>query len=57
MILRNNYYVYNTNRGYMLDISRGRILDLSHIKTMVDILSDLKYNQLQLYIESRVKSS
>ncbi|MBQ3124444.1 MAG: family 20 glycosylhydrolase [Clostridia bacterium] len=42
------------NRGYMLDISRGRIPNLSHIKTMVDILADLKYNQLQLYMETFV---
>lgn len=42
------------NRGYMLDISRGRIPNLSHIKTIVDILADLKYNQLQLYMETFV---
>lgn len=42
------------NRGYMLDISRGRIPNLSHIKRIVDILADLKYNQLQLYMESLV---
>ena len=40
-----NDYPDIANRGYMLDISRGRILDLSHIKTMVDILSDLKYKK------------
>ena len=42
------------NRGYMLDISRGRLPKLSHIKSIVDILSMLKYNQLQLYMESFV---
>ncbi len=42
------------NRGYMLDISRARIPNLSHIKHMVDILADLKYNQLQLYMETFV---
>ena len=49
-----NDYPDIANRGYMLDISRGRIPNLSHIKTIVDILSDLKYNQLQLYMESFV---
>ena len=42
------------NRGYMLDISRGRIPNLSHIKKIVDMMADLKYNQLQLYMESIV---
>lgn len=42
------------NRGYMLDISRGKIPKLSYLKNLVDILSDLKYNQLQLYMDSFV---
>ena len=42
------------NRGYMLDISRGRIASLSHIKKIVDMMAELKYNQLQLYMESIV---
>lgn len=42
------------NRGYMLDISRGKIPKLSHLKYLVDILSDLKYNELQLYMDSFV---
>ena len=42
------------NRGYMLDISRGRIATLDHIKRIVDMMADLKYNQLQLYMESLV---
>lgn len=42
------------NRGYMLDISRGRIPNLAHIKKIIDIMTDLKYNQLQLYMESFV---
>ena len=42
------------NRGYMLDISRGRIPNLDHIKKIVDIMADMKYNQLQLYMESFV---
>lgn len=42
------------NRGYMLDISRGRIPKLSHLKRIIDLLADLKYNQLQLYMDSFV---
>jgi hexosaminidase len=38
-------------RGAMLDISRGKVPKLETLYTMVDFLSDLKYNQLQLYIE------
>lgn len=42
------------NRGYMLDISRGKIPKLEYLKELVDLLADLKYNQLQLYMESFV---
>ncbi|MBR5515633.1 MAG: family 20 glycosylhydrolase [Clostridia bacterium] len=42
------------NRGYMLDISRGKIPNIEYLKELVDLLSDLKYNQLQLYMESFV---
>ncbi len=38
-------------RGALLDISRGKIPTLQTLYGMVDFLSDLKYNQLQLYIE------
>lgn len=41
-------------RGYMLDISRGRLPKLPALKELVDQLADLRYNQFQLYIESRV---
>ena len=41
-------------RGYMLDISRGKIPKLQQLKKLVDILSDLKYNQFQLYMDSFV---
>lgn len=41
-------------RGYMLDISRGKIPTLDYLKSLVDILADLKYNELQLYMESFV---
>lgn len=42
------------NRGYMLDISRGKTPTLEYLKKLVDILSDLKYNQLQLYMDTFV---
>jgi hexosaminidase len=38
-------------RGALLDISRGKIPTLETLFAMVNFLSDLKYNQLQLYIE------
>jgi len=38
-------------RGVLLDISRGKIQTLETLYGMVDFLSDLKFNQLQLYIE------
>jgi hexosaminidase len=38
-------------RGAMLDISRGKVPTLKTLCDMVDFLADLKYNQLQLYIE------
>ena len=38
-------------RGVMLDISRGKIPSLKTLYEVVDFLADLKYNQLQLYIE------
>ncbi len=40
------------NRAYMLDISRGKIPNLSYLKELVDILAALKYNQLQLYMDT-----
>ncbi len=42
------------NRGYMLDISRGKIPNLDYLKKLADIMADLKYNQLQLYMDSFV---
>ena len=38
-------------RGYMLDISRGRMPRVETIKTMIDFLASLKYNEFQLYME------
>lgn len=42
------------NRGFMLDISRGKLPTLEYLKNFCDMLADLKYNQLQLYMESFV---
>lgn len=38
-------------RGYMLDISRGKVPSLDDLCRQVDRLAELKYNQLQLYVE------
>ncbi|MBQ2433531.1 MAG: family 20 glycosylhydrolase, partial [Clostridia bacterium] len=38
-------------RGYMLDISRGRMPKVETIKSMIDFLVALKYNEFQLYME------
>lgn len=39
------------NRGVMFDISRNKVPKLSTLYLLVDMMADLKYNQLQLYIE------
>ncbi|PRP88467.1 glycoside hydrolase [Planoprotostelium fungivorum] len=39
------------NRGFMLDISRNRVPKIESIHHIVDVLSSLKLNQLQLYTE------
>jgi hypothetical protein len=38
-------------RGVMLDISRDKVPTLETLFHLVDLLSSLKYNELQLYIE------
>lgn len=38
-------------RGFMLDVSRGKVPTLQTLFQLVDLLSFLKYNQLQLYVE------
>lgn len=38
-------------RGAMLDISRGKVPTLETLYGLVDFLSDVKYNHLELYIE------
>jgi len=39
-------------RSYMLDISRHKIPKVSEIMKIADTLSELKYNEFQLYMES-----
>jgi len=39
------------DRGFMMDISRDRVPKLETILATVDILAEMKYNQLQLYLE------
>ena len=38
-------------RGLMLDISRNRVLKIETLKLLIDALSELRYNELQLYTE------
>ena len=38
-------------RGYMLDISRNKIPTLNRLKEIADMLAQLKFNHLELYIE------
>jgi hexosaminidase len=38
-------------RGVMLDISRDKVPAIETLKSIVQLLADLKYNHLQLYIE------
>ncbi len=40
------------NRAYMLDISRCRMPKPERIKKLIDHLSELKYNEFQLYMEN-----
>ena len=39
------------NRGYMLDISRGKIPKIEYLYGLVDRMAELKYNELQLYLD------
>lgn len=39
------------HRGVMLDVSRDKVPKLETLKHLVDLFAELKYNQLQLYIE------
>ncbi len=39
------------NRGFMLDISRCKVPTMKTLFSLIDLLADLKYNELQLYVE------
>ena len=38
-------------RGYMYDISRNKVPNMDTVKYLIDIMSDLKMNHLELYVE------
>lgn len=38
-------------RGLMLDISRAKVPQVSTIKKIIDLMAELKYNHLELYVE------
>ena len=38
-------------RSLMLDISRAKVLNVSSIKKIIDLIAELKYNHLELYVE------
>ncbi len=38
-------------RGFLLDISRNKVPQMKTLLWLVDLLADLKYNELQLYME------
>lgn len=40
------------NRGVLLDISRDRIPTLAQLHRLIDLWAELKYNQVQLYMEA-----
>lgn len=41
-------------RGLMIDISRGKMPVLAELKKLIDLMAELKYNQLQLYMDNFV---
>ena len=38
-------------RGFMLDISRNKVASLETIKSLIDLMANLKMNHLELYVE------
>ena len=38
-------------RGFMMDISRSKVPNIETIKELINLLSSLKYNHLELYVE------
>lgn len=39
------------NRGFMLDVSRCKMPTMETLFSLIDLLANLKYNELQLYVE------
>ncbi|MFZ4773962.1 MAG: glycoside hydrolase family 20 zincin-like fold domain-containing protein [Terrimicrobiaceae bacterium] len=39
------------HRGYMLDVSRGKVPTMEVLLALIELLSQLKYNHFQLYLE------
>ncbi|MFP6901216.1 MAG: family 20 glycosylhydrolase [Opitutales bacterium] len=39
------------HRGFMLDLSRCKVPTMESLFDLIDLLADLKYNELQLYVE------
>jgi hexosaminidase len=39
------------NRGFLLDVSRCKVPTMETLFSLIDLLADLKYNELQLYVE------
>ncbi len=39
------------DRGMMIDVSRRKVPKMETLKSLIDLLSHLKYNQVQLYME------
>ena len=39
------------HRGFMLDVSRCKVPTMESLFELIDLLADLKYNELQLYVE------
>ena len=40
-----------SKRGFMLDVSRCKVPTMETLFSLIDLLADLKYNELQLYVE------
>lgn len=45
-------YPHIPRRSYMIDISGGRVPRVETFKWLIDLLADLKYNELQIYMAS-----
>ena len=46
-----NDFPHLSRRGFMLDVSRCKVPTMQSIFSLIDLLAELSYNELQLYIE------